>query len=427
MNILVLGSGGREYALAWKIAQSNLLNKIYIAPGNAGTNDIGENIAINIADFNIIKETVMNRNIDMVVVGPEQPLVDGIVDFFKNDDDLKDVKIIGPDKKGAQLEGSKAFAKAFMEKYNIPTASCFTVTSDNLEDGLMYLTTQKSPYVLKADGLAAGKGVLIINSLEEAQNELKEMLSGKFGSASTKVVIETFLKGIEVSMFVLTDGEHYVILPEAKDYKRIGNGDTGLNTGGMGAVSPVPFVTDDFVKKVENDIIKPTIKGLKEENIDYKGFIFIGLMNVEGDPYVIEYNVRMGDPETEGVMTRIDSDLLALLNACAEGKLNDVEYQTSKNTSVTVMLVSGGYPEDYKKGLPMTGFEELSDDCIIAHAGTKLNDKGEIVTSGGRVIAVTAHGKNIEEARCKAYQNVEKIKFEDVYYRNDIGVDLMNL
>lgn len=427
MNILVLGSGGREYALAWKIAQSHMLDKIYIAPGNAGTNNIGENIAINIADFNIVKETVLNLNIDMVVVGPEQPLVDGIVDFFKNDVDLKDVKIIGPDKKGAQLEGSKAFAKAFMEKYNIPTASCFTVTSDNLKDGLKYLTTQKSPYVLKADGLAAGKGVLIIDSLEEAQSELGEMLSGKFGSASAKVVIETFLKGIEVSMFVLTDGDHYVILPEAKDYKRIGNGDIGLNTGGMGAVSPVPFVTDDFISKVENDIIKPTIKGLKDENIDYKGFIFIGLMNVEGNPYVIEYNVRMGDPETEGVMTRIDSDLLALLDACAQGRLNEIEYQISKNTSVTVMLVSGGYPEDYKKGMIMTGLEELSDDCIIAHAGTKLNDKGEIVTSGGRVIAVTAHGKDIEEARVKAYHNVEKIRFEGVYYRNDIGIDLMNL
>lgn len=427
MNILVLGSGGREYALAWKIKQSQLVDKLYIAPGNAGTNSLGENININIADFNIVKETVISRCIDMVVVGPEQPLVDGIVDFFKNDEILKNVKIIGPDKKGAQLEGSKAFAKAFMEKYNVPTASCFTVTSANLEDGLNYLTTQKSPYVLKADGLAAGKGVLIIDSLEEAQNELRDMLSGKFGSASAKVVIETFLKGIEVSMFVLTDGEHYVVLPEAKDYKRIGDGDTGLNTGGMGAVSPVPFVTKDFIDKVENRIIKPTIQGLKEENIDYKGFIFIGLMNVDGDPYVIEYNVRMGDPETEGVMTRIDSDLVALLEACAQGRLNEVDYQTSKNTSVTVMLVSGGYPEDYKKGMLMTGFDELDSECIIAHAGTKLSDNGEVVTSGGRVIAVTAHGKDIEEARSKAYKNVEKIKFEGVNYRHDIGLDLMNL
>lgn len=427
MNILVLGSGGREYALAWKISQSQLVDKLYIAPGNAGTNSIGENISINIADFQSVKECVLKLGIEMLVVGPEQPLVDGIVDFFKNDEELKNIKIIGPDGKGAQLEGSKAFAKAFMEKYNVPTASCFTVTSENLEEGLHYLTTQKSPFVLKADGLAAGKGVLIIDSLEEAQNELRDMLSGKFGSASAKVVIETFLKGIEVSMFVLTDGEHYVVLPEAKDYKRIGDGDTGLNTGGMGAVSPVPFVTPEFVEKVENRIIKPTIKGLKEENIDYKGFIFIGLMNVDGDPYVIEYNVRMGDPETEGVMTRIDSDLVALLDACAQGRLNEVDYKTSENTSVTVMLVSGGYPEDYKKGMLMTGFEELDADCIIAHAGTKLNEKGEVLTSGGRVIAVTAHGKNIEEAREKAYNNVVKIKFDGVNYRRDIGLDLMNL
>ena len=424
-NVLVLGSGGREHALAWKIAQSDRVSKVYIAPGNAGTASVGTNIAINISDFQQIKDVVLKYRINLVVVGPEQPLVDGIVDFFKNDADLKNVKIIGPDKKGAQLEGSKAFAKNFMEKYGIPTAKCFTVTAENLNDGLKYLETLEAPYVLKADGLAAGKGVLILNDLNEAKAELKEMLSGKFGSASAKVVIEQFLKGIEVSMFVLTDGNNYVILPEAKDYKRIGDGDTGLNTGGMGAVSPVPFVTPEFVKKVENRIIKPTIEGIKKENIDYKGFIFLGLMNCGGDPYVIEYNVRMGDPETEGVMTRIDSDFADLLDKCAQGKLNEAHYQASPETSVTVMLVSGGYPEAYKKGMKITGLEDVCPCCIVAHAGTKL-DGNDIVTSGGRVIAVTAHGKNIEEAREKAYNNAKKIVFEGKNYRHDIGLDLMN-
>lgn len=424
-NVLVLGSGGREHALAWKIAQSESVSKVYIAPGNAGTASVGVNISINIADFQAVKDVVLKNRIDLVVVGPEQPLVDGIVDFFKNDNDLKDIKIIGPDKKGAQLEGSKAFAKNFMEKNGIPTAKCFTVTAENLDDGLKYLDTLEAPYVLKADGLAAGKGVLILNDLAEAKAELKEMLSGKFGSASAKVVIEQFLKGIEVSMFVLTDGENYVILPEAKDYKRIGDGDTGLNTGGMGAVSPVPFVTPDFVEKVENRIIKPTISGLKKEKIDYKGFIFLGLMNCGGDPYVIEYNVRMGDPETEGVMTRIDSDFAELLDKCAIGRLNEAHYQASPETSVTVMLVSGGYPEAYKKGMKITGLENVCPCCIVAHAGTKL-DGDDIVTSGGRVIAVTAHGKNIEEAREKAYHNAKMILFEGKNYRHDIGVDLMN-
>ena len=424
-RVLVLGSGGREHALAWKIAQSEKVSKVYIAPGNAGTASVGENLAINIYDFQAVKEAVIKNRIDMVVVGPEQPLVDGIVDFFKSDADLKDVKIIGPDKAGAQLEGSKAFAKQFMEKYGIPTAKCFTVTAENLNDGLKYLETLEAPYVLKADGLAAGKGVLILNDLFEAKAELKEMLSGKFGSASAKVVIEQFLKGIEVSMFVLTDGENYVILPEAKDYKRIGDGDTGLNTGGMGAVSPVPFVTPEFVEKVENRIIKPTISGLKNEKIDYKGFIFLGLMNCGGDPYVIEYNVRMGDPETEGVMTRIDSDFAELLDKCAQGKLNVAHYQASKDTSVTVMLVSGGYPEAYKKGMKITGLENVCPCCVVAHAGTKL-DGNDIVTSGGRVIAVTAHGKNIEEAREKAYHNAKQIVFEGKNYRHDIGLDLMN-
>ena len=424
-NVLVLGSGGREHALAWKIAQSDRVSKIYIAPGNAGTSKVGQNLPINISEFQSVKDAVLKYRINLVVVGPEQPLVDGIVDFFKNDDDLKNVKIIGPDKKGAQLEGSKAFAKNFMEKYGIPTAKCFTVTADNLNEGLKYLETLDAPYVLKADGLAAGKGVLIINDLSEAKAELKEMLSGKFGSASAKVVIEQFLKGIEVSMFVLTDGKNYVILPEAKDYKRIGDGDTGLNTGGMGAVSPVPFVTPDFVEKVENRIIKPTIEGIKKEKIDYKGFIFLGLMNCGGDPYVIEYNVRMGDPETEGVMTRIDSDFSMMLEKCAEGKLNEAKYQVNPETSVTVMLVSGGYPEAYKKGMKITGLDDVCPCCIVAHAGTKL-DGDDIVTSGGRVIAVTAHGKNIEEAREKAYNNAKKIVFEGKNYRHDIGLDLMN-
>ena len=424
-NVLVLGSGGREHALAWKIAQSEKVSKVYIAPGNAGTALVGQNIVVDIADFQAIKDIVLKYYINIVVVGPEQPLVDGIVDFFKNDDELKNVKIIGPDKKGAQLEGSKAFAKHFMKKYGIPTAKCHTVTAENLNDGLKYLETLDPPYVLKADGLAAGKGVLIINELEEAKSELKEMLSGKFGIASTKVVIEQFLKGIEVSMFVLTDGKNYVILPEAKDYKRIGDGDTGLNTGGMGAVSPVPFVTPDFVAKVENRIIKPTIEGLKNEDIDYKGFIFLGLMNCGGDPYVIEYNVRMGDPETESVMTRIESDFADLLDKCAQGKLNEAHYQVSKETSVTVMLVSGGYPGNYKKGIKISGLENVCPCCIVAHAGTKV-DGNEIVTSGGRVIAVTAHGKNIKEAREKAYHNAKMIVFEGKNYRHDIGLDLMD-
>jgi len=427
MKILVLGSGGREHALAWKIAQSERVSKVYIAPGNAGTATVGENVPINIADFQAVKDAVLKNQIDMVVVGPEQPLVDGIVDFFKSDTNLKDVKIIGPGKQGAQLEGSKAFAKLFMEKYGIPTAECFTVTEKNLNEGLRYLTTLKAPYVLKADGLAAGKGVLIINDLDKAQKELKAMLSGKFGTASAKVVIETFLKGVEVSMFVLTDGKNYVILPEAKDYKRIGDGDTGLNTGGMGAISPVPFVTPEFVKKVEERIIKPTIKGLKNEKIDYKGFIFFGLMNCDGEPYVIEYNVRMGDPETESVMTRIDSDFAMLLCACAQGKLNEAPYQVSADTSVTVVLASGGYPESYTKGMEITGLENVCPCCVIAHAGTKLNADNKLVTSGGRVMTVTAHGRNIEEARNIAYHNVKMIMFEGKNYRHDIGLDLLNM
>ncbi len=425
MNILVLGSGGREHALAWKIAQSSYCRNLFIAPGNAGTAQVGTNVNIKVGDFEAIKQFCIEQGIKLVVVGPEQPLVDGIVDFFKHDEALKSVKIIGPDKIGAQLEGSKAFAKVFMEKHGVPTAKCCTVTAENLNEGLAFLETVKAPYVLKADGLAAGKGVLILDSLDEAKAELNNMLGGKFGSASATVVIEEFLKGIEVSVFVLSDGEHYVILPEAKDYKRIGDGDKGLNTGGMGAVSPVPFCTDDFLKKVEDRIVKPTLKGLKEEGIDYKGFIFLGLMNDGGNPYVIEYNVRMGDPETEAVMTRIDGDFALMLSACAEGRLNEVAYAKNPKTAVTVMMVSGGYPESYKKGMKMTGFENVKD-CVAFHAGTAFDAENDVVTSGGRVIAVTAHGNSIEEARDLAYQNVEKIHFEGMNFRHDIGIDLMN-
>lgn len=425
MNILVLGSGGREHALAWKIAQSSYCRNLFVAPGNAGTAQVGTNVNIKVGDFEAIKQFCIEQGIKLVVVGPEQPLVDGIVDFFKHDEALKSVKIIGPDKIGAQLEGSKAFAKVFMEKHGVPTAKCCTVTAENLNEGLTFLETVKAPYVLKADGLAAGKGVLILDSLDEAKAELDNMLGGKFGSASATVVIEEFLKGIEVSVFVLTDGEHYVILPEAKDYKRIGDGDKGLNTGGMGAVSPVPFCTDDFLKKVEDRIVKPTLKGLKEEGIDYKGFIFLGLMNDGGNPYVIEYNVRMGDPETEAVMTRIDGDFALMLSACADGRLNEVAYAKNPKTAVTVMMVSGGYPEAYKKGMKMTGFEKVKD-CVAFHAGTAFDAENDVVTSGGRVIAVTAHGNSIEEARGLAYQNVEKIHFEGMNFRHDIGIDLMN-
>lgn len=424
MNVLVLGSGGREHALAWKIAQSPYCRNLFIAPGNAGTAEVGKNVPIKVGDFEAIKQFCIEQGVQMVVVGPEQPLVDGVVDFFKHDDVLKSVKIIGPDKVGAQLEGSKVFAKVFMEKYGVPTAKCCTVTAENLNEGLAFLETVKAPYVLKADGLAAGKGVLILDSLDEAKTELNNMLGGKFGSASATVVIEEFLKGIEVSVFVLTDGEHYVVLPEAKDYKRIGDGDKGLNTGGMGAVSPVPFCTDDFLKKVEDRIVKPTLKGLKAENIDYKGFIFLGLMNDGGNPYVIEYNVRMGDPETEAVMTRIDGDFALMLSACAEGRLNEVAYAKNPKTAVTVMMVSGGYPESYKKGMKMSGFENVKD-CVAFHAGTAFDAENDVVTSGGRVIAVTAHGNSIEEARELAYQNVEKIHFEGMNFRHDIGVDLM--
>jgi len=395
-KVLVLGSGGREHALAWKLAQSEGAH-VFIAPGNAGTAQVGTNVNLKLSDFESIKQLCLKEQINMVVVGPEQPLVDGIVDFFKNDGALKDVKIIGPDKRGAQLEGSKAYAKDFMEKYGIPTAKCFKVNKDNIEAGFGFLEQVKAPYVLKADGLAAGKGVLILNDLQEAKDELSKMLDGKFGAASATVVIEEFLKGIEVSVFVLTDGEHYVLLPEAKDYKRIGDGDTGLNTGGMGAVSPVPFCTPVFLDKVEERIVKPTLKGLKSEKIDYKGFIFLGLMNDGGNPYVIEYN-----------------------------RLNEVHYAQSEKTAVTVMMVSGGYPEAYRKGMKMSGLEGLKD-VVAFHAGTTFDGDKQVVTSGGRVIAVTAHGDSIEEARGVAYREVEKIHFEGANYRHDIGLDLMKL
>lgn len=422
-NILVLGSGGREHALAWKLAQGEGA-KIYIAPGNAGTAEVGTNVNIKVNDFEGVKKFCLDHEIGLVVVGPEQPLVDGVVDFFKTDAQLQKVRIIGPDKRGAQLEGSKAYAKEFMAHNGIPTARCLTVTKDNLADGVAFLKSLKAPYVLKADGLAAGKGVLILDSLEEAVLELGNMLGGKFGNASATVVIEEFLKGIECSVFVLTDGEHFVLLPEAKDYKRIGDGDKGLNTGGMGAVSPVPFCTLDFLKKVEDRIVKPTLNGLKKEQIDYKGFVFLGLMNCGGDPYVIEYNVRMGDPETEAVMTRIEGDFADLLYACADGCLDKVHYAKSAKTAVTVMLVSGGYPEAYEKGKVMTGFGRLKD-CVAFHAGTAFDADGNVVTAGGRVIAITAQGDDIMEARQKAYENVTKIKFEGENHRNDIGLDLL--
>ncbi len=424
-NILVLGSGGREHALAWKLAQSDGA-VVYIAPGNAGTAQVGINVNIKLSDFKAIKDFCIKQEIHLVVVGPEQPLVDGIVDFFKEDADLRGVNIIGPDRRGAQLEGSKAYAKDFMEKYGVPTAKCFKVNKDNLDEGYKFLESVNAPYVLKADGLAAGKGVLILNDLQEAKEELGKMLDGKFGAASATVVIEEFLKGIEVSVFVLTDGEHYVLLPEAKDYKRIGDGDTGLNTGGMGAVSPVPFCTPDFLDKVEQRIVKPTLKGLKAEGIDYKGFIFLGLMNDNGNPYVIEYNVRMGDPETEAVMTRIEGDFADLLDACADGRLDEVHYAKSNKTAVTVMLVSGGYPEAYKKGMVMSGLDSLKD-VVAFHAGTTFDADNNVVTSGGRVIAVTAHCESIEEARGVAYREAEKIRFEGVNYRHDIGLDLMKM
>jgi phosphoribosylamine--glycine ligase len=425
MNVLILGSGGREHAFAWKIAQSKQLQNLYIAPGNAGTANCGTNVNIAVTDFEGIKNLVWEKDIDLVLVGPEDPLVKGIHDYFLQDDVLNEVPVIGPKKDGAQLEGSKDFSKQFMQKYNVPTAKYETFTKNNLEKGYTFLESLKPPFVLKADGLAAGKGVLILNDLNEAKNELKSMLmDAKFGAASAKVVIEEFLHGIELSVFVLTDGKSYKILPAAKDYKRIGEGDTGLNTGGMGAVSPVPFADDAFIKKVEERVIKPTINGLNKEGIDYRGFIFIGLMNCDGDPSVIEYNCRMGDPETEVVIPRIESDLLDLLIGVGSQTLHEKKYDTVKETATTVVMVSGGYPGDFEKGKEVTGLTDTKDSLVF-HSGTKF-DNEKVVTNGGRVFAVTSLGNSIEEAVNKSFANAGKINYDKKYFRKDIGKDLIN-
>lgn len=423
MNILILGSGGREHAYAWKLAQSKKLNKLFIAPGNAGTASVGTNVNMAATDFDAIKKFVLENDVNMVVVGPEDPLVKGVHDFFLADAALKNIPVIGPQKDGAQLEGSKDFSKRFMFRHNIPTARYETFTKETLDAGLKFLETLEPPYVLKADGLAAGKGVVIPNTLEEAKKELSEMLAhAKFGNASAKVVIEEFLKGIELSVFVLTDGNSYKILPAAKDYKRIGVGDVGLNTGGMGAISPVPFANEEFIKKVEERVVIPTINGLKKEGITYKGFIFIGLMNCNGDPQVIEYNVRMGDPETEVVLPRIKSDLLDLFEGVGNGNLHEKSFEVDPRFATTVMLVAGGYPEEYRKGDVMTGFENVKDS-IAFHAGTK-QDGTNVITNGGRVIAITSYGDTMKEALQKSFANAEQIKYEGKYYRSDIGKDL---
>ena len=425
MTILLLGSGGREHALAWKMLQSSLCTKLFVAPGNAGTAAIATNVNINILDFEMVKKTVIQEQIEMVVVGPEDPLVHGIYDFFKNDEDLKNIPVIGPSKKGAQLEGSKEFAKEFLVKHNIPTAAYDSFTAATVEKGCAFLETLQPPFVLKADGLAAGKGVLIIQDLQEAKTELRNMLvHAKFGTASNKVVIEEFLDGIELSCFVLTDGKNYKILPNAKDYKRIGEGDTGLNTGGMGAVSPVPFADKILLEKIETRIVKPTIAGLQKDGIEYKGFVFIGLINVKGEPIVIEYNVRMGDPETEVVIPRLKSDLVKLFQAVANEKLDEVTLEIDERSATTIMIVSGGYPEEYDKGKIITGIENVQDS-IVFQAGTKM-ENGQIVSNGGRVLAITSFGDNFQEAIKKSYQNIDKLHFDKMYFRTDIGFDLLS-